>query len=216
MTWPVLVINLERSTERWTHMQNAFSGETLARIVGVDGSQWQDASRSRPRMSVAGATSLVSQGVLCEGEENTVLKPGEIGCALGHRAAWEWIVANDPEYAIVLEDDIQVGGGYVDSLQNSIELQGGMPDGADVLFLSQDDGFGRPNLNSGLLDRKEGPNYGYLISPAAAQAAIDSQFPMFLNCAEQWKQNISMHIVGTSIIRMDEIGLQTCMDYLGE
>lgn len=216
MTWPILVINLDRSADRWASMSSNFSGDVLTKIIGVDGSQWQKSGETRPMMSEDSSLSLIEQGILQAEQTHPILKPCEIGCALSHKAAWEWIVANDPEYAIVLEDDVEPSTGYVDSLQNSITLQGGMPAGADVLFLSKDDGYDRPELAGGRLGRREGPNYGYLMTPSAAQAAINAQFPMYMSCAEQWKMNISMYVVNESIIKMSDIGQQTCMDYLGE
>lgn len=38
----------------------------------------------------------------------TSLKTGEINCFLSHQLAWQWLLASDAPYAMVLEDDVQI------------------------------------------------------------------------------------------------------------
>jgi glycosyl transferase family 25 len=83
----VFVVNLDRDTERLAHMQALLGGMGIAyeRIAAVDG-----------RMLTAEVRAAASPE----------LSPGEIGCLMSHRAAWERIAAGSERYALILEDDI--------------------------------------------------------------------------------------------------------------
>ncbi|WP_375174327.1 glycosyltransferase family 25 protein [Pseudooceanicola sp.] len=48
-------------------------------------------------------------------------KPGEVGCFLSHRKAWERIVASDDEAALIVEDDIVPAEGFEAALALALE-----------------------------------------------------------------------------------------------
>ena len=83
-----LVINMDRSRDRLARMTTAFVNLGLPmfeRIRGVDVARDENQDFDIPRQEFA---------------------DGSFGCALGHRAAWKSIVANDAhEWFVVLEDD---------------------------------------------------------------------------------------------------------------
>ncbi|MET3794136.1 glycosyltransferase family 25 protein [Aquamicrobium terrae] len=89
----VYYINLDRSPERraWFTQQAEALGLDLVRVPAVDG-------RELP------AAELDHWRQLSEG--NKVLSPGEIGCYLSHRKAWEAVLAGDEKWAFIAEDDI--------------------------------------------------------------------------------------------------------------
>ncbi len=89
----VYYINLDRSPERraWFTQQAEALGLDLVRVPAVDG-------RELP------AAELDHWRQLSEG--NKVLSPGEIGCFLSHRKAWEAVLAGDEKWAFIAEDDI--------------------------------------------------------------------------------------------------------------
>lgn len=43
--------------------------------------------------------------------------PGEIGCTLSHRYAYQKLIDSDQEFALILEDDIELKKGFVEILQ---------------------------------------------------------------------------------------------------
>lgn len=89
----VYYINLDRSPERraWFTQQAEALGLDLVRVPAVDG-------RELP------AAELDHWRQLSEG--NKVLSPGEIGCFLSHRKAWEAVLAGNEKWAFIAEDDI--------------------------------------------------------------------------------------------------------------
>lgn len=89
----VYYINLDRSPERraWFTKQAEALGLDLVRVPAVDG-------RELP------AAELDHWRQLSEG--NKILSPGEIGCFLSHRKAWEMVLAGEEKWAFIAEDDI--------------------------------------------------------------------------------------------------------------
>jgi GR25 family glycosyltransferase involved in LPS biosynthesis len=189
MSWPVLVINLDRSTERLEHITNSLN-QPFVRVPGVDGNQWTRTdvvgTTGRPVWNSGAYKELIKRGIL-SAHGGCLLVPGEVGCALGHRAAWEYVVHNNLSYAVILEDDIVLGPGYVNGFEESIDLQGGFPNDGGVYFLGVRGTVHEPSkvdvrkrLISGW------GNYGYVITGEMAKTALRTQFPMFLPCDVQW------------------------------
>ncbi|MCG8271051.1 glycosyltransferase family 25 protein [Aquamicrobium sp. NLF2-7] len=89
----VYYINLDRSPERraWFTKQAEALGLDLVRVPAVDGRELPAAELDRWRQ-------------LSEG--NKILSPGEIGCFLSHRKAWEMVLAGQEKWAFIAEDDI--------------------------------------------------------------------------------------------------------------
>jgi glycosyl transferase family 25 len=108
----VFVVNLDRDTERLAHMQALLGGMGIAyeRIAAVDG-----------RVLTAEVRAAASPE----------LSPGEIGCLMSHRAAWERIAAGSERYALILEDDIFVAP----ILSMFADGDGWIPPDADVVKL---------------------------------------------------------------------------------
>jgi len=189
--WPVYVINLDRSPDRWDAMCDAFHGESLIRFTGVDGRQWgadgEFHVKQRPKFKPEAWDRLVSDGILhALADEFWPWIPGEVGCALSHINLWKEISKSDSSWTIVLEDDAEptmVGG----TLQGAVEEIFPPPEDADIVFL-----FGRDShLEMAITDEDNRflngwSNLGYMITPRGAQAAVDASLPMLLPCDMQW------------------------------
>lgn len=91
----VYYINLDRSPERraWFKQQAEALELDLVRVPAVDG-------RELP------AAELDYWKGLSSGEDGINLSPGEVGCFLSHRRAWEAVLAGDEKWAFIAEDDV--------------------------------------------------------------------------------------------------------------
>ena len=93
------VIHLARSTERRP------AAEALLKATGLR-STILDACDGRAMTDAERASVVVER--LFEPRYPFGLNPGEIGCFLSHRRAWERIVTAGLEAALILEDDVRV------------------------------------------------------------------------------------------------------------
>jgi len=100
----VFVINLDASTLRWQKSQEQLERlqipkTSIERLSAVDGNVISDAQRNRHF-----DTTLNQQ------QYHKTLTAGEIACYLSHRKVWAKIVAEDLDFALVLEDDFILNG----------------------------------------------------------------------------------------------------------
>ncbi|MFC0445772.1 glycosyltransferase family 25 protein [Pseudidiomarina halophila] len=97
MKWKVLVINLERSPQRWHAMveQLEASGLPYERVEAVAGDTL-----------TAEQIAQVFDSKAARHNYHYQLSRGEIGCYLSHLKAWQTILNQQLDYAIVLEDDV--------------------------------------------------------------------------------------------------------------
>ncbi len=94
---PAYVINMARAAHRLAFVTDRFDslGVGFTRIDAVDGAALSEAERvefirQRPRDGKRG------------------WRPGQIGCLMSHRRAWQNIAEGEASYGLVLEDDIHV------------------------------------------------------------------------------------------------------------
>jgi glycosyl transferase family 25 len=99
----IFLINLDRSPDRLAFMtaQLEVLGLQAERLPAVDGNNVDPSPHS-------------SSG----------LRPGEIGCFLSHRAAWQRLVASGDTFALVLEDDVRLSQALPDVLDVVTKLGG--------------------------------------------------------------------------------------------
>ncbi|UXM95182.1 glycosyltransferase family 25 protein [Bartonella sp. HY329] len=111
------VINLDRSFDRWQHIEQQFKklGLLPERIAAVDG---KSLSSSMANCYVAGRYSP--------------LKNTEIACFLSHRKCWEVICESNDDYAMVFEDDV-----FISSQLNDFLLTGLWQQGIDLLSVEK-------------------------------------------------------------------------------
>ncbi|HUC24744.1 MAG TPA: glycosyltransferase family 25 protein [Streptosporangiaceae bacterium] len=112
------VINLARSPDRRAHMTAELQkvGVPYEFVDGVDG---QDLDLADPQ--------VVHPSVLKPGWPS----PGTAGCAFGHLRAYEKILADDLDWALVLEDDVILPN----DLADLAETVAGRMSGAEVALL---------------------------------------------------------------------------------
>lgn len=87
------VINLDRATERWSHITDQFKALNLipTRVSAVDGK----------------TLALQNENIYQRGLYRD-LNNSEIACFLSHIKCWQMIVDNDDDYAFVFEDDVHL------------------------------------------------------------------------------------------------------------
>lgn len=115
----VLVINLEKSKDRWENVLMASRNQkyNLIRIDGIYGKE----------------LDLNTVDVLTDFSKKYIPR-GIIGCYLSHRKSWEYIVKNNLKGAIILEDDFTIPDG-IDVVNEMYKLQPFIPSNTDVLLL---------------------------------------------------------------------------------
>ncbi len=98
----VFVINLKRSAHRRARMEKQLKACNVRYefIEAVDGNQLSAGE-------IAEAQARGS-GIMEKFPRRNPLLPGEIGCALSHLQVYEKIVAEDRDYALILEDDLRI------------------------------------------------------------------------------------------------------------
>jgi glycosyl transferase family 25 len=119
---PIFLINLDRSPDRLSFMQQQAERLSLAfeRIRGVDG------VRGLPDW-------LVPQFLTTDGTVASRMSNGEVGCYASHLVVFQEIVRRGLEAAIVLEDDVTLADNFLDA---SCKAIGAAPAGWDCIHLS--------------------------------------------------------------------------------
>lgn len=99
------IINLDRSTDRWTNVSRVVAAAGFPNVIrfpAVDGAL----------LGARGIAELQKKGVLASDlsgfQEHALL--GEIGCALSHAGVLDDIIAKGYNSALILEDDIELAG----------------------------------------------------------------------------------------------------------
>ena len=94
-----LVINLDRSPDRWESISAEFQriGITPERISGVDGKELSDEF-------IANNTPPLNSSLKSEFPRE--LTKGEIGCFLSHKKAWKRLIESGERWACIVEDDV--------------------------------------------------------------------------------------------------------------
>lgn len=113
-TFPVYVLNLDRSKDRWDSLQRHAQefGIELCRIAAIDGKLLQPEEKQ-----------FFDEAGFQRHHGKTVL-PAEIGCYLSHLKALE-MIANGQDYAgVIIEDDIRFSDEFVPVVEAAVALQG--------------------------------------------------------------------------------------------
>lgn len=100
MNFKIFIINLDRSVERYQHavaQLAAWPDLPVERLSAADGS----------RMSEEELNQYYSL-TLNQQHYHKLLKPGEKGCYISHIRCWQQIVAQQLDFALILEDDFVV------------------------------------------------------------------------------------------------------------
>jgi len=159
---PVMVVNLDRSPDRWLDLQARASavGITCQRISAVDGKQIKDPIR---------------QILLSQRSGKLPLGPGEMGCFLSHRTVWQHVV-DAGSWCLVLEDDAHFSG-----LERLLQDSAWLPPDADIVKCETVRQIVRMESEAVRVDgwtvrrllSHHGGTAGYFISPKGAARLLD-------------------------------------------
>jgi GR25 family glycosyltransferase involved in LPS biosynthesis len=123
--FPIIkVINLERHSERWAAMQEAFETKlslAVQRVDAVDAATYDDEDWN----GVEAWKESIYPPLTTE-------IPARICCLLSHVKVWESIAAGDHDAALVLEDDVHPRRGFVAGVNR---LQMILPENYDVVWV---------------------------------------------------------------------------------
>lgn len=110
---PIFLINLARSTERLANSTAQFSSQSLtfSRIDAVDG-----ASLTQSQIDEHYCPALNKKNY------HYPLSKGQIGCYLSHRKAWQAIVDQKLDYALIFEDDFALDTSIHTAIKNIEDL----------------------------------------------------------------------------------------------
>ncbi len=106
--WEILVINLAASTLRWQSITAKLAQLNLpfTRIDAVSGHTLD-----------ATALHAALDNKKAQQDYHYTISSGEVACYLSHLRAWQYIVDQQLDYAIVLEDDVEFDTNFVAALQ---------------------------------------------------------------------------------------------------
>ncbi len=119
-----MVVNLERSKDRWAVMQSELQrfGVAYERVEAVDGYA----------LSPEEMESIVPPlNSLAKIDFAGCLFPGEVGCFLSHRKCWKRLVDSAENWGLILEDDIELS----DHAREYITSEDWIPAGVDLVQL---------------------------------------------------------------------------------
>jgi len=124
MFLPAFVINLDRETTRLAHIAREADrvGLSIHRIPGVDGLNVP--AHLRPKFFDGPSQTPAS-----------LLMPGEIGCYASHLLAYERILEQELDWALVLEDDVHLSKDLVCTVRQTVSR---LPADWDIVRLSSD------------------------------------------------------------------------------
>lgn len=173
------VINLDRSPDRWEHMQKQLStigtqhtSLKIQRVVGVDGYKLTENEISFHQQSAFSLSKIA-----CPRD----LSKAEIGCYLSHKKCWEKLINSSSDWGLILEDDITI----FPSASKYIESPSWIPKGIDLVqifiptnpWLALVDKKNIKLLNNATLYHPLKPSpigcLAYFISKKAAKEAIE-------------------------------------------
>lgn len=115
---PAFCITLERRKDRWKRFQDQPGIQPLGvkRFIGVDG-KTLDIKKDK-RIATLTKRSILRNTRRSHEELDS---PGGVGCALSHIAIWQWMVDNQQEVCMVMEDDAVVPDDFVEQGNNCIK-----------------------------------------------------------------------------------------------
>ena len=167
----IVVINLDRQTERWACIAPQFAplGLAVSRLPAIDGN----------RLSAGAVGRLYSSG-LNQAQYHKPLRPGEIGCYASHIAAWQRLLASAEQRLAVFEDDVDVDSSLPQVL-DAIDRTTVPYDLVKLVGRPREKVTGREPLH-GTLDlvtyrRVPGLTSGYVISRRGAEKLLGGRVP---------------------------------------
>ena len=194
-----LLINLDRSADRLQRCTPLLDGLGLPwqRVPGVEGSRLP-----------ASQLAQLNPHPTRRGEWYRPLTPGEIGCFLGHMAAWRRIVEQGLACGLVLEDDFAPEEGFTPERLAALM---DTADQWDVVKLTRL-GRGAPLRQMlphgvGLYGRGRGPIDGtaYLVSARGARKLLQAREhilrPVDFDLKHHWERDLTVYWGGPNLFK---------------
>ena len=116
---PAFCITLQRRPDRWRRFQDQYGVRALPRMkrfFGVDGKTLD--VRNDDRVSLFTKRNILLKTRRSHEELDSV---GGVGCALSHIALWQWMVDNNEERILIMEDDAVVPADFKERANAIIE-----------------------------------------------------------------------------------------------
>ncbi len=197
---PIYVINLDRSPNRLSYMDEQLSQVKMpfVRINAIDGRQ------IKPQV-----LQSYQQQSKRSWAHYAILSAGEIGCTLSWHNAWKIISNHKHKACIVLEDDIKIH----DSFKDTIQILFNNLDENIVIDLSGKKGMiekERKNINGIVLIRYQTPplgNIGSIYGKVAAQVFLN-KIQHFKAPVDTLQQMLWLHNVQTWSLEISGISHQ--------
>ena len=160
-----MIINLDRSKDRWQHMLGQMSdlgmddGDFL-RVSAVDGRKLTLEQLDNAVAPLNSSAKADFPGALT----NT-----EIGCFLSHKKCWQQLLASHEEWGVVMEDDVR----FSLEIMRFIRTDDWIPKGVDIVQLHTMRKQGRTVLVSG--NKKCIDGGGYFLAKQVKPSPIGAQ-----------------------------------------
>jgi glycosyl transferase family 25 len=198
-SWPLLIVNLDRSPERWRHAESAYarSGFIVERLAAIDGDTLGEGE-------IAAAVDLDRNRRLYK----RPLTRGEIGCYLSHRLAWHRIASSGAEGGYVFEDDSEPGEMLVAAMAL---VEGRAADWDLVKLFTQRPPGGRVVGEAGALVLRRpavlsGGTAGYALSRQGADKLLGraGRFfrPLDIDLKHWWERDLRVLVVSPAAVRL--------------
>ena len=115
---PAFCITLERRKDRWKRFQDqpGIRNMNIKRFIGVDGKTID--IKNDKRVGTLTKRSILHKTRRSHEELDSA---GGVGCALSHIALWQWMVDNQQEMCMVMEDDAIIPTNFVEQGNKCIE-----------------------------------------------------------------------------------------------
>jgi glycosyl transferase family 25 len=208
---PFLVINLERSIDRWQSIEEQATahGISVERVPAVDGNaippaEWHDFN--------------LRKFALCHGRRP---KGAEYGCYMSHLRALELVVERNVPYAVILEDD---AGFLPDTTARLASLiESGLRFDVVKLFNHRVKGFVSKHKTAAGDDVGRcthgplGSAMAYFVTKDGASRLLESLRPMFLPydiaLERGWAGGTEIYLTRNPIIQPSGMPISTIGDY---
>ena len=166
----IYLINLDKDKERFARAKDQLTGLgfTFERISAVNGKALSKVEASRAYDHFRWWCAI-----------GRPIRIGEIGCALSHFKIYRKMLANGDKSALILEDDVILGAGFVARLQEVERFVD--PAKSQVVLLSNH--TGKSPTNNGII-KCSGDRHSesYVLTSMAARSLLDVNYPIEAPC----------------------------------
>jgi glycosyl transferase family 25 len=194
------VINLDRSVDRWKHMddQATLFGLSIERVAAIDGAQIDTNQRKNYKHEA-----------FVRGNGRPML-PEEYGCYLAHLKALQTFLAGNAECAVILEDDVDLQQDFVRRAEG---IRSAAPFADVVKLLNHRALWFRPFARSHLGDLvgkcffgPQGSAACYLVTRYGAERLLialqEIRFPFDVALERGWETEVQVYSVKKNVLEL--------------